>query len=87
VIRPFLGGAADDALRHAGEWRAVARRVLLAMPPRGDLERGPAPDYVPVGRSIRAWCATWCDIIGAHGVVRTAHGEKAFAVRRGIGGQ
>jgi hypothetical protein len=51
------------------------------------LSADPWPDYVPVGRSIRAWCATWCDIIGAHGVVRTAHREKAFALRRGIGGQ
>jgi hypothetical protein len=35
------GGTADDPRQHARQRRAVARRVLLAMPPPGDPERGP----------------------------------------------
>jgi hypothetical protein len=50
------GGAPDDARQHVSERRAVARRVLPAVPPRGGLEPD-RPDYVPVGRSVRAWCA------------------------------
>jgi hypothetical protein len=35
------GGTADDPRQHARQRRAVAGRVVLAVPPPDDLERGP----------------------------------------------
>jgi hypothetical protein len=35
------GGTADDPRQHALQRRAVARRVVLAVPSPGDPERGP----------------------------------------------
>jgi hypothetical protein len=56
---------ADDARQHAGKRRAVARRVLLGMPPQDDPEADPWSDDVPVPSFGPRMVCTNCGIIGA----------------------
>ena len=52
------GGTADDPRQHARQWRAVARCVLLAVPPSVVLSADRGQITCRCQRSARAWCAT-----------------------------